>query len=193
LFYTYDTITPLICCFFLLPTTMITTATITSTTTIIVHTLHKQIKNNISGNTVPILFVSNYAIIWLFCYCANALAVSFLFLVVISTVALSILSLVWCMFCIYTQIFVHVCFDCLFILSSINQIVIYDGVWSYTRHHRRQHTTPRFFYGVVLLPATPTSSFVSPTPQFCDKELHPFFFYLFTCLHTDLAAVLEIR
>jgi hypothetical protein len=41
---------------------------------------------------------------------------------------------------------------------------------------------PRFFYGVVLLPATPTSSFVSPTPQFCDKELHPFFFYLFTCL-----------
>jgi len=37
-------------------------------------------------------------------------------------------------------------------------------------------STTTFFVGYS---ATPTSSFVSPTPQFCDKELHPFFF-LFT-------------
>jgi len=48
-------------------------------------------------------------------------------------------------------------------------------------------TTLCFFYVVVLLPATPTSSFVSPTPQFCDKELHPFFFSVYPLIHdTDL-------
>jgi hypothetical protein len=36
-----------------------------------------------------------------------------------------------------------------------------------------------------VLPATSPSSFVSPTPQFRDKELHPFLFFFFfsACMH----------
>ena len=62
-----------------------------------------------------------------------------------------------------------------------NGLILYTAS-SQAAHH--PHSVP--FMVVLLLPATPTSSFVSPTPQFCDKELHPFFFICSLSCSTDL-------
>ena len=184
MFYTYDTITPLICCF-LLPTTMITTTTITSTTTIIVLTLHiTQTKTKTTFQATQCLYYScpiyfYFLVILLLRECSSCLFSLSFSCCNCYCCAVNIVFVINLMYVFCIHIFVKYAYFCsclhwlfLFILSSINQIVIYDGVWSYTRHHRR--TAPLHF--MQGTPATSPSSFVSPTPQFCDKELHPFFF-----------------
>jgi hypothetical protein len=187
LFYTYDTITPLICCF-LLPTTMITTATITSTTTIIVLTSHiKQTKTKTTFQATQYLYHScpifYFLVILLLrecsscffslsfscrnCYCC---AVNIVFVIDLMYV-----------FVLYIHIFVQYAYFC----SCLHWLPIYFVIYqsdSYIMmefdpiHDIIAGSTTTFYAGYC---ATSPSSFVSTTPQFCDKELHPFFF-LFT-------------
>lgn len=91
---------------------------------------------------------------WLFCYYANSLTVSFLYIFPVGILSLRPLPYRhYCFFCywfdmllyshicaIYIHTFVHVCIDWLFILPSINQIVILW--WSLILYKTSSQATP---------------------------------------------------
>ena len=158
----------------------------------ITHHTNKD-KNNISGNTVPILFLSHifyFLVILLLRECSSCLfSLSFsccnCYCCAVNIVFVINLMYVFCIHIFVQYAYFCSCLHWLFIYFVIYQsdsnlwwsLILYTAS-SQAAHH--PHSVP--FMVVLLLPATPTSSFVSPTPQFCDKELHPFYFLFINSL-----------